>query len=126
MLRHISWTLSNLFIDELTFVGRMPAFRCAPCGPRAPRQDMMRKIISALILFIAAVFPHGAHAFPERPVRLVVSSPPGGPPDIMARLVSEKLAAMLGQPVVVENRPGGAGGTIAAKSGIAGGPDGYT
>jgi len=87
---------------------------------------MMRKIISALILFIAAIFPHGAHAFPERPVRLVVSSPPGGPPDIMARLVSEKLAAMLGQPVVVENRPGGAGGTIAAKSVIAAEPDGYT
>jgi tripartite-type tricarboxylate transporter receptor subunit TctC len=86
----------------------------------------MRKIISALIILVAALFSQGAHAFPERPVRLVVSSPPGGPPDIMARLVSEKLAAMLGQPVVVENRPGGAGGTIAAKSVIAAEPDGYT
>jgi len=93
---------------------------------RAPRQDTMRKIISALILLIAPLFSHPAHAFPERPVRLVVSSPAGGPPDIMARLVSEKLAAVLGQPVVVENRPGGAGGTIGAKSVITAEPDGYT
>ena len=89
---------------------------------------MTRKIISALALsvLVATFFPIDAHAFPDRPIRLVVSSPPGGPPDIMARLVSEKLGAVLGQPVVVENRPGGAGGTIAAKSVLAAEPDGYT
>jgi tripartite-type tricarboxylate transporter receptor subunit TctC len=94
----------------------------------AQRQNMTRKIIGALALFVLVATPFSidAHAFPERPIRLVVSSPPGGPPDIMARLVSEKLGAVLGQPVVVENRPGGAGGTIAAKSVLAAEPDGYT
>ena len=89
---------------------------------------MTRKIIGALTLLLIAVAltPIDAHAFPDRPIRLVVSSPPGGPPDIMARLVSDKLGAILGQPVVVENRPGGAGGTIAAKSVLAAEPDGYT
>ena len=89
---------------------------------------MTRKIIGAFVLsaLIAAPLFQTAHAFPDRPIRLVVSSPPGGPPDIMARLVSEKLGAVLGQPVVVENRPGGAGGTIAAKSVLAAEPDGYT
>ncbi len=68
----------------------------------------------------------GAQAFPDRPVKLVVSSPAGGPPDIMARLLSDKLAAALGQPIVVENKPGGGGGTVASKAVLAAEPDGYT
>ncbi|HLH92889.1 MAG TPA: tripartite tricarboxylate transporter substrate binding protein [Xanthobacteraceae bacterium] len=88
---------------------------------------MTRKIIVlALFVLIAAPVVEPAHAFPDRPIRLVVSSPPGGPPDIMARLVSDRLGAILGQPVVVENRPGGGGGTIAAKYVLAAEPDGYT
>jgi len=67
-----------------------------------------------------------AQAFPDRPVKLIVSSPAGGPPDIMARLLSDKMAVALGQPVVVENRPGGAGGTVGAKSVLTAEPDGYT
>jgi len=67
-----------------------------------------------------------AQAFPDRPVKLVVSSPAGGPPDIMARLLSDKLAAALGQPIVVENKPGGGGGTVASKAVLAAEPDGYT
>jgi tripartite-type tricarboxylate transporter receptor subunit TctC len=87
---------------------------------------MKRKIIGASILFAAALFAPSAHAFPDRPVKLIVSSPAGGPPDIMARLLSDRMAAVLGQPVVVENRPGGAGGTIGAKSVLGAEPDGYT
>lgn len=88
---------------------------------------MKQKIIAALALFVAQllVFP-SAQAFPDRPVKLVVGSPAGGPPDIMARLLADEMGAALGQPVVVENRAGGAGGTIAAKSVIASEPDGHT
>ena len=87
----------------------------------------MQKIISVSVLFIAQLLVfQSAQAFPDRPVKLVVGSPAGGPPDIMARLLSDKMGAALGQPIIVENRPGGAGGTIAAKSVIAAEPDGYT
>jgi tripartite-type tricarboxylate transporter receptor subunit TctC len=67
----------------------------------------------------------GAQAFPDRPIKLVVAAPAGSPPDAMARLVSDKMASILGQPVIVENRPG-AGGTIGAKSVLTADPDGYT
>jgi tripartite-type tricarboxylate transporter receptor subunit TctC len=88
---------------------------------------MKRKIIGVLLLFIAPLLAIGsAQAFPDRPVKLVVPTPAGGPPDIMARLLSDKIAAALGQPVIVENRPGGAGGTIGAKSVMGADPDGYT
>ncbi len=87
---------------------------------------MTRKFISALLLLVAPLSLQGAQAFPDRPVKLVVSSPAGGPPDIMARLLSDKIGAVLGQPVVVENRPGGAGGTIGVKSALSAEPDGYT
>src|SRR5687767_4256138 len=91
------------------------------------RGETMRKIVGVLLLSIAqlAAF-ESAQAFPDRPVKMVVGSPAGGPPDIMARLLSDKMGAALGQPVVVENRPGGAGGTIGAKSVIAAEPDGHT
>ena len=73
---------------------------------------MHQKIAGALILFVAQLLLlHGAQAFPDRPIKWVVSSPAGGPPDIMARLLSDKLAAVLGQPVVIENRTGGASGS---------------
>ncbi|AMN44641.1 Bug family tripartite tricarboxylate transporter substrate binding protein [Rhodoplanes sp. Z2-YC6860] len=88
---------------------------------------MRRKIVSVIVLLAAQLLiVQDARAFPDRPVKLVVSSPAGGPPDIMARLLSDKIAAALCQPIVVENRPGGGGGTIAAKSVLAAEPDGYT
>jgi tripartite-type tricarboxylate transporter receptor subunit TctC len=88
---------------------------------------MKLKIFAALLACAAQLtIIHGAQAFPDRPIKLVVSSPPGGPPDIMARLLTDKMAAALGQPVVIENRTGGAGGLIAAKSVLAAEPDGYT
>jgi tripartite-type tricarboxylate transporter receptor subunit TctC len=88
---------------------------------------MKLKIISALLLSIAQMLAfQSAQAFPDRPVKLVVPTPPGGPPDIMARLLSDKMGAALGQPVIVENRPGGAGGTIGTKSVLTAEPDGYT
>ena len=92
---------------------------------------MKRKLINvlavnALVLLAAHVVVRSAHAYPDRPIKLVVSSPAGGPPDIMARLLTDRITAELGQPIVVENRPGGGGGTIGVRSVLPAEPDGYT
>jgi tripartite-type tricarboxylate transporter receptor subunit TctC len=63
--------------------------------------------------------------YPNRPLQLVVTVPPGGAADLVARLVGAKLADALGQPVIISNR-GGAGGTIAAAAVAKSDPDGYT
>src|SRR5580698_1524027 len=89
---------------------------------------MRQKIIITVALCLAqlAIVHSASAAFPDRPVRLIVTSPPGGPPDIMARLLSEEISKALGQPLVVENRAGGAGGIIGAKFVLGTDPDGYT
>jgi tripartite-type tricarboxylate transporter receptor subunit TctC len=88
---------------------------------------MKQKIVTALLVVAAHLLVfQSAQAFPDRPIKLVVPSPAGGPPDQIARLLSDKMAAVLGQPVIVENRTGGAGGIIGAKSVATAEPDGYT
>jgi len=64
-------------------------------------------------------------AYPNRPLRLIVPLPPGGPTDVMGRLISQALSDQLGQQVCVDNRPG-AGSTLAAKIAANAEPDGYT
>ena len=87
---------------------------------------MKQKMLAVFVVLIAHLLAfQSAQAFPDRPIKLVVASPAGGPPDVMARLLSDKMAAILGQPVIVENRAG-AGGTIGARSVAAAEPDGYT
>jgi tripartite-type tricarboxylate transporter receptor subunit TctC len=87
---------------------------------------MKQTMVTVFVVLIAHLLVfQNAQAFPDRPIKLVVPSPAGGPPDVMARLLSDKMAAILGQPVIVDNR-GGAGGTIGARSVLAAEPDGYT
>ena len=69
--------------------------------------------------------PTGAQSYPERPVRIILGAPPGSGPDIVGRILAEKMAGELGQPVIVENRPG-ASGTIAAQLAAKANADGYS
>ncbi|MCC6776584.1 MAG: tripartite tricarboxylate transporter substrate binding protein [Hyphomicrobiales bacterium] len=79
----------------------------------------------ALGLVLAAVHPAAAQDYPSKPIRIIVAAGAGGPSDIPARLAAQILQPRLGQPVVVENRPGAAG-TVGARY-VAGSPaDGYT
>ena len=76
------------------------------------------------ILFAAA--PTHAQPYPNKLIRIVAPFPAGGPTDGAARLIADRLSALLGQTIVVENRPGGAGGTVGVKSVASADPDGYT
>jgi tripartite-type tricarboxylate transporter receptor subunit TctC len=78
----------------------------------------------ALSLPMGEAWAQGA-PWPARPIRIIVSLPPGGSNDLLARLLAERLYPALGQPVVVENRPG-AGGNIATEYVAKQPPDGYT
>lgn len=66
-----------------------------------------------------------APVYPDRPIRLIVPFPPGGPTDVMGRLIGETLTKTLGQQVFVDNRPG-AGSTLGGKAAASADPDGYT
>src|SRR5882672_6382925 len=69
--------------------------------------------------------PAGAQSYPDKPIKMIVPFPPGGPIDTMARLTAQDLGTRLGQQVIVENRPG-AGSTIGFKAAASADPDGYT
>src|SRR5712671_1042935 len=83
-----------------------------------------RRALSVVLLAIAstAAWPQG---YPDRPLRLVVGFPPGGSGDFLARIVADELTREIGQPVVVDNKPG-AGSNIAAEHVARAAPDGYT
>jgi tripartite-type tricarboxylate transporter receptor subunit TctC len=83
----------------------------------------MNKILCVLFLFFSAAAQ--AQPYPNKPIRMVVAFPPGGPVDVIARLVSPKITEALGQSVVIEN-VGGGGGNIAALRVAKSAPDGYT
>ncbi len=86
----------------------------------------LRRLACALAIG-CALLATAVHAqdFPNRPLRLIVPQGPGGGSDVGARIVAERLARALGQPIVVENRPG-AGGVIGVDAAAKSAPDGYT
>jgi tripartite-type tricarboxylate transporter receptor subunit TctC len=83
-----------------------------------------RVIALVVALGLPAAGPATAQTYPDKPIKLVVPFPPGGPTDYVARLVARHPSVNLGQ-VVIDNRPG-AGGTIASRSVAGSDPDGYT
>ena len=90
------------------------------------RQSVVRHVLKALLFGVAALAGGLAHAaYPERPITLVLSFPPAGASDILARAVGQKLGEVLNQTVVVENKPG-AGGYLGMAYASKAAPDGYT
>jgi tripartite-type tricarboxylate transporter receptor subunit TctC len=88
---------------------------------------MAMKLFRLFCVLIAVGFAHpaAAQSWPQRPIRIIAPFPAGGLVDVLARAVGEELARSLGQPVIVENRPG-AGGNIGADVVAKAEPDGYT
>jgi tripartite-type tricarboxylate transporter receptor subunit TctC len=85
-----------------------------------------RKFLAFAALSLAGgMFDVHAQEWPTRPIRIIVSQPPGAAPDILARLLGVKMAQTLGQPIIVENRPGG-GNIIGAQVAARAPADGYT
>src|SRR3972149_2965359 len=85
----------------------------------------MKQLMLAFVLALASSLGLAAESWPAKPVHIIVPFPPGSSPDLVARMLTEKLAQALGQPVVVDNKPG-AGGNIGTGLVARAEPDGYT
>src|SRR6266851_1591804 len=118
-----------MFPRGAAMVGRCS--RALARAPHQPRQEpgegrMLRTALAALAGLVLLLVPAASAAdFPTRPVILVVAFPPGGASDVLARILGRKLEQILGQPFVIDNRPG-AGGNVAAEAVARAAPDGYT
>ena len=84
-----------------------------------------RKIALTPFLLLLACAGAGAQTWPAKPIRFIVSFPPGGSSDLIARAIAPHMSSRLGQPVVVENKPG-AGGMLGVDQVAKAAPDGYT
>src|SRR5262245_5052700 len=111
------------------------ASRSAIYGPWDETEDFVRRgivvvcaVVTLLVIAaaaLAAATAAKAAEYPIRPVTVMVAFTPGGPSDVIARILGRRLHELLGQPFIIENRPG-AGGNIAAEAVAAAAPDGYT
>ncbi len=88
-------------------------------------RTLLRLVVFAALVLMAGTAAAQSPAWPARPVRMIVTFPPGGSTDTIARIIAPKLAERLGQPVVIDNRPG-AGGSIGVEIAVKAPPDGYT
>jgi tripartite-type tricarboxylate transporter receptor subunit TctC len=93
--------------------------------PEVPLRRVLTHSLLGLALGLGTAAAAAAQTFPTRPITMIVGFAPGGPSDVMARLVAPVMSAELGQPVVIENVPG-AGGTIGQGRLVAARPDGHT
>ena len=92
---------------------------------RIARRALLQNVAGATVMRATAGLAQSARTWPDRPVHLIVPYPPGGSTDILFRVLADKLKEKLGQPFIVENRPGASGNAgidAVAKSA----PDGYT
>ena len=85
----------------------------------------MKRILAFAALGLATALAHAQDAWPAHAITLIVPFAPGGGNDFIARFVAERLGTALGQPVIVDNRPG-AGGLVGVRAGVTAKPDGYT
>ena len=101
--------------------------RCPiPLRPILSRRQALTTVLAGgAIMAVTASMPATAADYPHRPIKLLVPFAPGGPNDVVARLIGPPLSALLGQPVVITN-VGGAGGRIGSKLAASAAPDGYT
>src|SRR5512141_1353829 len=83
------------------------------------------KLLRSTAALLAAVSLNGLAAFPEKPIKVLIGYAPGGSTDVVARLLAPKLTEKLGQPIIIENKPGGAG-DFAAELMLQAPADGYT
>src|SRR5690348_9678512 len=84
-----------------------------------------RTFAAALLACIATSFAHAQAPYPTRPIRLLVPFAPGGGVDVVARIVGKQVSEKLGQPILIESKPGG-GGAVAVGELMRAAPDGYT
>ncbi len=89
------------------------------------RQALTLMTATTLALAPLVGQPQGTASYPTKPIKIIAPGPPGSPPDVVARIIGERLAAPLGQPVVIENRPG-TNGIIGLHALAKSAPDGYT
>src|SRR6185295_18817718 len=106
---------------------RFPAsVRCAAASWMSGLKAMtVARSLACVIAAVCAAGTAAAQTYPSKPIRMVVGFAPGGPADVMARLIGQRMTAALGQSIVIDNRAG-AGGTIGARAVAESEPDGYT
>jgi len=90
------------------------------------RRCALPMLLAPVLAAAALSAAHAQGGFPARPLTMVVPLPAGGTADLLCRLAADKMGGVLGQQVVIDNRPGGAGGRVGTESVLRSAPDGYT
>ena len=88
-------------------------------------KTIVRMFVASTLIWTAGLLPATAQKYPQRPVKIIVPFPAGGATDVITRAIGERVAKLLGQPWIIENRPG-ANGAIGLSSCATSAPDGYT